>query len=65
VFGDINNPESKISKLLKIRPVDKEKPYAVDKVADNPRAYQVLEEIGVKPNIWYLTKVRNKDAASA
>jgi MoCo/4Fe-4S cofactor protein with predicted Tat translocation signal len=65
VFGDINNPESKISKLLKIRPLHKEKPYSVDKVADNPRAYQVLEEIGVKPNIWYLTKVRNKDAASA
>jgi len=65
VFGDINNSESKISKLLKIRPVNKEKPYSVDKIADNPRAYQVLEEIGVKPNIWYLTKVRNKDAAGA
>ena len=24
-----------------------------------------LEEIGVKPNIWYLRKVRNKDAAKA
>ena len=65
VFGDINNPESKISKLLKIRPLDKEKPHRVDKIADNPRAYQVLEEIGVKPNIWYLTKVRNKEATKA
>jgi len=60
VFGDVNNPESKISKLLKIRPVDPEHPHRVDKITDNPRAYQVLEEIGVKPNIWYLTKVRNK-----
>ncbi|HEY9045440.1 MAG TPA: TAT-variant-translocated molybdopterin oxidoreductase [Ohtaekwangia sp.] len=65
VFGDINNPESKISQLLKIRPLDEKNPHRVDKIADNPRAYQVLEEIGVKPNIWYLTKVRNKDAAKA
>lgn len=68
VFGDINNPESKISKLLMIRPVvnpktGKEDITMVDKIADNPRAYQVLEEIGVKPNIWYLSKVRNKAQA--
>ena len=61
VFGDINNPESKISKLLKIRPANPERPFGVDKITDNPRAYQVLEEIGVKPNIWYLSKVRNKE----
>jgi molybdopterin-containing oxidoreductase family iron-sulfur binding subunit len=65
VFGDINNAESKISKLLKIRPVDEKHPHRVDKITDNPRAYQVLEEVGVKPNIWYLTKVRNKDEANA
>ncbi len=64
-FGDINNPESKISKLLKIRPQDPEKPHRIDKITDNPRAYQVLEEIGVKPNIWYLTKVRNRDTEKA
>ncbi len=40
-------------------------PIVVDKIADNPRAYQVLEEIGVKPNIWYFSKVRNKDAGKA
>jgi len=75
VFGDVNNPESKISKLLKIdhyKEVTDEhgkktkvRNYGIDKIAHNPRAYQVLEEIGVKPNIWYLTKVRNKDAAKA
>ncbi|HEY3405640.1 MAG TPA: TAT-variant-translocated molybdopterin oxidoreductase [Ohtaekwangia sp.] len=65
VFGDVNNPESKISKLLKIKPADEKHPHRIDKITGNPRAYQVLEEIGVKPNIWYLTKVRNKDAAKA
>lgn len=60
VFGDINNPESKISKLLKITPLDPEHPHRIDKLTGNPRAYQILEEIGVKPNIWYLSKVRNK-----
>ena len=64
VFGDINNAESKISKLLKIK-FNEKGPSNIDKVAENPRAYQVLEEIGVKPNIWYLTKVRNKDSAKA
>jgi Fe-S-cluster-containing dehydrogenase component len=65
VFGDLNNPESNISKLLKIKPANEERPYGIDKIALNPRAYQVLEEIGVKPNIWYLSKVRNKDAKNA
>jgi molybdopterin-containing oxidoreductase family iron-sulfur binding subunit len=65
VFGDINNPESKISKLLQIKPADEKHPHRIDKITGNPRAYQVLEEIGVKPNIWYLTKIRNKDSAKA
>jgi molybdopterin-containing oxidoreductase family iron-sulfur binding subunit len=63
VFGDIKDPESKISKLLKIEA--KGDKNGVDKITHNPRAYQVLEEIGVKPNIWYLTKIRNKDEAKA
>ena len=65
VFGDINNAESKISKLLKISPANPDKPYGIDKTTGNPRAYQVLEEIGVKPNIWYLSKVRNKEEVKA
>ena len=32
---------------------------AVRKASSESRAYQALEEIGVKPNIWYQTKVRN------
>jgi MoCo/4Fe-4S cofactor protein with predicted Tat translocation signal len=60
VFGDMNNPESSISKLLKIES-DPKRPYGIDKKIGNPRAYRVLEEIGVKPNIFYLTKIKNKD----
>ncbi|CAN5225771.1 TAT-variant-translocated molybdopterin oxidoreductase [soil metagenome] len=60
VFGDMNNPESAISKLLKIS-VDEKGASGFDKKTGNPRAYRVLEEIGVKPNIFYLTKIRNKE----
>lgn len=28
--------------------------------SDDSRAYQALEEIGVKPNVWYKVKVRNE-----
>lgn len=62
VFGDMNNPESRISKLLKISK-DEKGASAFDKKVGNPRAYRVLEDIGVKPNIFYLTKIRNKDEA--
>ncbi len=55
VFGDMKDPESKISKLLQIKAMDK----GVE--AQEPRAYHVLEELRVMPNIWYMTKVRNKD----
>ncbi len=34
---------------------------AVRKATEEKRSYQALEEIGVKPNIWYKTKVRNDD----
>ncbi len=29
--------------------------------SDDKRAYQALEEVGVKPNVWYKTKVRNHE----
>ena len=60
LFGDMNDSESRISKLLKIEK-DEKRPYGIDKKIGNPRAYRVLEDIGVKPNIFYLTKIRNKD----
>lgn len=47
VFGDMNDSTSRISKLL-----------AEEKEG---RAFQMLEEINVKPQISYLTKIRNKD----
>jgi molybdopterin-containing oxidoreductase family iron-sulfur binding subunit len=60
MFGDMNDPNSAITKHLKISP-DEKRPYGIDKKIGNPRAYRVLEEIGVKPNIFYLTKIRNKE----
>lgn len=32
----------------------------VYKSAEDKRAYQALEEVGVKPNVWYKVKVRNE-----
>ncbi|MFD2938087.1 TAT-variant-translocated molybdopterin oxidoreductase [Spirosoma flavum] len=46
-FGDMNNPESTISKILEVEL--------------QGRAFHVLEEINVRPQISYLTKIRNKD----
>jgi molybdopterin-containing oxidoreductase family iron-sulfur binding subunit len=47
IFGDLNDTESRISKLM-MEEHDK-------------RAYHVLEEINVKPQVAYLTKIRNND----
>ena len=47
IFGDMNNPESTISKTLEVEL--------------KGRAFHVLEEINVRPQISYLTKIRNKD----
>ncbi|MDP4843896.1 MAG: 4Fe-4S dicluster domain-containing protein, partial [Salibacteraceae bacterium] len=33
--------------------------------AKNDRAYHLLEEVGVKPNVWYQTKVRNIEESEA
>ena len=45
VFGDLHNNDSQIVKLLKSE--------------ENGRAYNVLKEIGTRPNIFYLTKIKN------
>ena len=31
--------------------------------ADSNRSYQALEEVGVKPNVWFKVKVRNEHNA--
>ncbi len=54
-FGDMKDQNSEISKLLQIE----QQPKMVE--AKNERAYHVLEELKVMPNVWYLRKVRNKD----
>jgi molybdopterin-containing oxidoreductase family iron-sulfur binding subunit len=50
-FGDMLDSESRVSKIL-----------AVEKEG---RAFHVLEEINVQPQLNYLTKIRNKDKADA
>jgi len=57
VFGDLNNQDSAISKYLKL----KEKTDEPIKEVNEERAYHVLEELRVAPNVWYMTKIRNKD----
>jgi molybdopterin-containing oxidoreductase family iron-sulfur binding subunit len=49
VFGDVNNPESKVAKLKK----------------GNPRGFVSLEELNAAPSITYLSKVRNRPAKAA
>jgi len=43
VFGDLNDPESRVSKLK-----------------HDPRHYDVLAELGIKPVVGYLTMIRNR-----
>jgi Fe-S-cluster-containing dehydrogenase component len=41
-FGDLKDPESRVSKMLR-----------------DQRRFQALAELGVKPNVSYLKKIRN------
>ncbi len=45
-FGDMNDTESRISKILEVE--------------REGRAFHMLEEINVRPQVSYLTKIRNK-----
>lgn len=60
VFGDMNDDQSIISQLLRIKLEDGD--YGIDKQVNEERAYTVLEEVGQKPNVLYLTKIRNKES---
>ncbi len=60
VFGDINDPNSQISKTLKLKKERTDKVETIVEVGEE-RAYNVLEEINVLPNVFYMTKIRNKD----
>ncbi len=57
IFGDLKDPKSRIAQLLKLEDRGKEQ------VVNEPRAYNVLEEVNTLPNVWYFTKIRNKDEA--
>ncbi|MDQ3190774.1 MAG: TAT-variant-translocated molybdopterin oxidoreductase [Bacteroidota bacterium] len=54
IFGDHNDTASNEGKGSKVRTI-----------SEGPRAYHVIEEVGTKPNIWYMTKVRNTKAEQA
>jgi molybdopterin-containing oxidoreductase family iron-sulfur binding subunit len=41
VFGDLNDPESKVSRM-----------------AESGRATRLLEDLGTKPKVFYLQKVK-------
>ena len=45
IFGDLNDPESRVAKIFK----------------EEPRAYGLLEEFNAAPAVRYLTKIRNND----
>lgn len=59
VFGDMKDPNSRISKMLKLENGEN------GPEVKEPRAYHVLEELSVKPNVWYFTKIRNKEEKDA
>jgi MoCo/4Fe-4S cofactor protein with predicted Tat translocation signal len=64
VFGDLKDPKSRISQLLKLQEVETEDGKKTLEVKEE-RAYHVLEELAVKPNVWYFTKIRNKEENEA
>ncbi len=61
VFGDMNDQGSNITQVLKIQ----ENTLSATKEVNEERAYHVLEEVNVNPNVWYFTKIRNKEKTEA
>lgn len=65
VFGDMRDENSNIFKLLKMKKTtvkdEKTQKEDTEYSIHEPRAYHVLEEINVKPQVSYLTKIRNKE----
>ncbi|MCS6822377.1 MAG: TAT-variant-translocated molybdopterin oxidoreductase [Microscillaceae bacterium] len=64
VFGDMNNTESKIAKILNIKSEIKRYDDGKEEIIytmNEPRAYHVLAEINIKPQVSYLTRIRNID----
>ena len=59
VFGDLKDPNSRISQMLKLEQGEN------GPEVKEERAYHVLEELSVKPNVWYFTKIRNKEEKEA
>ena len=57
----MKDPDSKISQLLRIQ--NSEDPQIAKEVAEE-RAYHMLDELRVHPNVFYLRKVRNIDETS-
>ena len=51
----MNDSKSNISKYLKIKRKEENKLQV-----NEERAYNVLDELKVSPNIWYMRKIRNK-----
>jgi Fe-S-cluster-containing dehydrogenase component len=51
VFGNINDPESNVSKVLKRQ--------QEHRVSLEPRSYRLLEYLNVNTRVWYLARIRN------
>ncbi len=61
VDGDVSTACAEVCPTNAITVGDwNDKDSAVRKSTTDNRAYQALEEIGVKPNVWYKVKVRNE-----
>jgi molybdopterin-containing oxidoreductase family iron-sulfur binding subunit len=62
VDGDVTTACSEVCPTNAITVGDwNDKDSSIRRAADHDRSYQALEEVGIRPNIWYQVKVRNND----